>query len=57
MADTKKCLFCDGKGYRLVLVSQHSDEKETVKCTICNGKGVLHHMTEKEESDYWEDYW
>jgi DnaJ-class molecular chaperone len=57
MPNSETCERCKGKGYYKALVSQHDDKKETVKCEKCNGKGTVYQMTEKEENDYWEDYW
>lgn len=57
MPNIEACSACNGKGYCEVLISQHDDKKETVKCKKCNGKGTVHQMTEREENDYWENYW
>ena len=57
MPNEENCPICKGKGFYIVLVSQHSDEKETIKCDKCSGKGVVYVMTDEEERDYWEDYW
>ena len=57
MPKSKTCEKCKGKGNYVALVSQHSNETETVKCEKCNGKGIIHYMTDSEESNYWEDYW
>ena len=57
MPKEENCPICKGKGFYIVLVSQHSDEKETIKCDKCSGKGVVYVMTDEEERDYWEDYW
>ena len=57
MPYTLICTVCKGEGHYKVLVSQGSDETETVKCKKCNETGFVRQMTEKEESDYWEDYW
>ncbi len=57
MPNSKTCKICKGKGYYEALVSQHDNKKETIKCEKCNGKGTVYQMTEKEENDYWENYW
>ncbi len=57
MSNSETCERCKGKGYYEALVSQHDDKKETIKCEKCNGEGTVYQMTEKEENDYWEDYW
>lgn len=57
MPDAIKCPRCKGQGYYEALVSQHDDKKETTKCSKCNGNGTLHQMTDREEADYWADYW
>ena len=56
MPNSEPCERCNGKGYYEALVSQH-DDKKTIKCEKCNGKGTVYQMTEKEDNDYWEDYW
>ena len=57
MAERTKCTRCKGKGYHEVLISQHGDETEIVKCQKCNGKGEIYIMSNKDEQNYWEDYW
>jgi len=57
MPDKIVCTTCKGKGYYEALISQHDDKTETVTCPKCNGKGSVYIMTEREERDYWEDYW
>lgn len=57
MPNTKICEKCKGEGYLYVLVSMHDDKKELIKCPDCRGTKVIHHMTEEEEKNYWEDYW
>ncbi len=57
MSNSETCYRCKGKGYYEALVSQHDDKKEIVKCELCNSKGTVNVMTEREERDYWEDYW
>jgi len=57
MPETIKCPVCKGQGTFEALVSQHDDKKETVKCKNCNGTGVIHQMTDKEESNFWENHW
>lgn len=57
MPDIEKCPTCKGEGCYEALVSQHDDKKETTKCETCGGKGYRNVMTDREESDYWSDYW
>ena len=57
MPDKIECPLCKGEGYYDALVSQHDDERETIKCEKCNGKGFIYQMTDKEESDYFENWW
>jgi DnaJ-class molecular chaperone len=56
MPNTVICETCKGEGYYVALVSPHDDKTEIVKCPVCNGKGTVHQMTDKEENDYWGDY-
>jgi DnaJ-class molecular chaperone len=57
MADQVNCSTCKGTGVINALVNQHDDKTETVRCPTCDGKGEIHIMTDKDESDYWADYW
>jgi len=56
MPNTIKCDKCNGTGTIKVLVSIHDDKEEIIICDKCNGKGDIHQMTEREERDYWENY-
>lgn len=55
--NTVTCDNCNGSGTIDALISMHDDKKETICCGTCNGKGVIRQMTEKEEQDYWDNYW
>jgi len=56
MPTTETCTSCKGKGNYTVLVSQHDSETETIVCPKCRGNGIIFVMTEKEEDDYWSNY-
>lgn len=57
MPETKLCPVCKGRGFIECFINEHDDETTTIVCRECGGHGEIHVMTEKEEQDYWEDYW